>query len=499
MGIIDASMRIPGTTLHTSLSVGAIKDYLGVYTPARASDILLEPPADPVRTWRAPLLGCEIASHDFEDPVLPARELLMSRALNWALPLRDPDARWASPDEARASMAREFAGMIRPRVDWRAPLSDEALALFVRQGLAAHLLTRDEGGEGYRVDLLAMRRYPTRRGLQPYGARLRLSPALEPVAIDWEGSTRRPGGVDWEVAKLVFRASVAAIVTIRDHALYCHFKVANAACVATRGSLAPAHPVRLLLRPFLYRTAKINFDGYTMLVRRRAIFHRLFAFTWRGLRALYADALSSFTMRTLPESLARRGVAELEGYAYGEDAARVWSIVCDYARAQLARDYQSDARVDGDAALQRWWTRLRDTAGSALPLRGVAGLVELCARLIFNAVAVHEQVGGSIGDYLTHPGFAPPALQRGRAPEEMWASKNTLYQAYMLGALTNLRMPRVLEDLSGALPDEHARACMRGFQAALTAWARELERRNAGRPQPMRTFDPTSMEVSVSI
>lgn len=488
-------MLIEGCNLHTTIFTALIKRAYVTMVPRTIVDLQPRPPVEAVMTRVNRTLALEVASVDYEDKGISPLNRLAVGWLHRALPCSDPNARWASPADAAHMLETEFGRMLRPIVAWKDPTSDAALSRFVSQGLAAHML--EANGADYVVDLGFMEKYPVRRGFLRYGATLHLSPSLEPASIDWGGRTVKAGGAGWEEAKLVFRSSAATAATIRDHAVRCHMVAANSAVVATRRSLPRAHPIRRLLMPFQYRTPTINWDALLLLVGRRAIFHRLFAFEWRGLCQLYADAKNSYRMETLPAELARKGVADLEGYAYGGDGLEYWAELRRFVEAYVKVYFTHAACPDDD--LLRWWKDLRGVSLDVLPLRDRDDLIELCTYLIFMATAFHAQVGGGIADNLAHLGLGAPNLREGRSVEEMYPSRNTMVQAYMLGALTNFRMPQLLEDFSHLMLDGEGVAAVTELRARLGAFSDRIADRNRARAQPMTTFDPRYLEVSVSI
>jgi hypothetical protein len=272
---------------------------------------------------------------------------------------------------------------------------------------------------------------------------------------------------------------------------------ANGACVAARRSLPAKHPIRRLLMPFQYRTPTINWDALLTLVGTRAIFNRLFAFEWPALLEVYADCKNAHRMQTFPAELQRRGVADLPGFAYAADGLAYWSEVRSFVEAYVALYFAEGAFPDDD--LVRFSNDLGAVIPNAMHITDRNSLVDLCAQIIFNATAYHQQVGGAIGDNVAHLGLGAPALRAGNDVETMYPSKNTMYQAYMLGALTNLGMPKLLEDFSHVMLDDAARQLVAGFQTRLRALSEHVRGLNAKREQPMVTFDPSYLEVSVAI
>jgi Lipoxygenase len=476
--------------------VAMIKNAYQAFVPRTIVDLDPNPPGDAVRTTRDPNLGLDIASWDYEDKGIPPLERPFVEGVHLATPLTDPNARWASAEEAEIVLGKEFHGMLDPTVVWPDPTSDATLSLWVTQGLAAHML--EASRDGFVVDLSFMSKYKVREGFEPYGATLHLSSKLEPVAIDWQGDRVTPTSHKWETAKLVFRSSVATAATLRDHAVRCHMLEANGAVVAARRSLPATHPIRHLLMPFQYRTPTINWDATLTLIGEKAIFNRLFALEWPSLQELYGDCIRSHRMQPFPEELERKGVADVEGYAYAADGLAYWAEIQRFVDGYVSV-YYDRASACPDDDIVRFANDLRSLVPTAMPVTNRAELVELCSQIIFNATAFHQQVGGSIGDNVANIGLGAPAVRVGPSFEDRLPSRNTMYQAYMLGALTNLGMPRLLEDFSHVMLDEPGRQAVVDFQVRLRSLSEQIDAKNAKRTLPMVTFDPNFLEVSVAI
>jgi hypothetical protein len=442
---------------------------------------------------------------DYEEAGLGPWARSLVRLIHW-LPRNDPPDRWASIEEARTELRAIFGARLKTHVEWPDPTSDAALARLCTQGLAAHMLERGDDAGTWVVDLSFMERFRVRPGFVRYGALLVLERGadglLTPREISWARGRHRPGDPEWELAKLAFRVSVATTATVRDHAVKCHFLASNAAVLATRTKLPGPHQIRALLRPFQYRTPAINSGALVTLIPEDAIFHRLFAFEWEGLSGMYEHAKADYRMRALPDELAHRGTADLDARAYpwAEDALDLWAVAHRLATEYLeAIDFRADPLGDPDlAAFHAELRRALPTTAEVLPAGTRAELATLLTRMIFDATGYHEQVGGAIGDYLDHAGFVVPTMVDARAFDDAIPSRQTMLQGYMLGVLTNFRMPRITEDFSALVP-KPAGPVVRRWITALGRLGARIEARNEKRAQKLLTFHPDHLEISVSI
>lgn len=495
-------MRVNGANLHTYIFTRLVKAQFDDPEPKSLADLAKIWPPRGLDIEHVPALELDVGVDDLEEVGLTPLSRQLLRIVH-RLPRTDPADRYPSVEVAQRELHEIFADRLGLNEDqWRAPTSDASIVLLVTQGLAAHLLEKGDAPRTYVVDLSFMSDLPVRPGFVRYGAKLTLEldahDALVPRSITWARGTHEQGAVGWEEAKFAFRVSVAVAVTVCDHAVKCHFLASNSVVVATRTKLPGTHPVRSLMRPFQFRTPAINSGALVTLIPPRAIFHRLFAFEWEGLARLYTRAKADYRWETLPEDLARRGVSELPGYAYGEDARALWQVersLCGEYLDAIGLDPEGDAPIQ---AFQNELARVLPSSAGVPELRTRDQLADCLATAIFNATGFHEQAGGAIGDYLARPDFVVPTMVDGATLSAMLPSKNTMIQGYMVGVLTNLAMPSIKDDFSSLVPPETA-GVVRQWITRLHALAREIDERNARRSQAFYTFHPDRLEISVSI
>lgn len=492
-----------GVDLHTRVFTWLVKRQFDQFESPSLADLKEIWPPRGLRLVHVPALDLDVGADGFEEaglpPVLQQAVLAIHR-----LPRSDPRSRYASVEEAQRELREIFGARLREVIEWADPTGDRALVLLCTQGLAAHLLRRGAEPRTYEVDLSFLAELPVRPGFVRYGAKLVLERGaddrLSPRSIAWARGTCSPGEPEWESAKLAFRVSVATATTICDHAVKCHFLASNAMVVATRTKLSGSHPVRAFLRAFQYRTPAINAGALVTLIPERAIFHRLFALEWDGLCRLYARAKAEYRWESPIDDLARRGVADLPFYGYAEDASALYSrerrLAIEYLDAiGMRADPSGDPEL---AAFHRELRRVLPASAGVPEIDTRDRLADLLAIAIYAGTAYHEQVGGAIGDYLARPDFVVPTMVDGGSFEDQWPSRQTMVQAYMLGVLTNLTMPRIVDDFSPLVPHE-AGPTVRRWLDSLVVLRREIEARNATRPQPLYTFHPDYLEISVSI
>jgi len=159
------------------------------------------------------------------------------------------------------------------------------------------------------------------------------------------------------------------------------------------------------------------------------------------------------------------------------------------------------AKPSDDPALvvfHRELVRVLPKTAGVPPIDTREQLADLLSVAMWTGTGWHEQAGGAIADYLSRPDFVVPAMRDAEAFEDMLPSKQTMVQGVMLGILTNFNMPEIDSNLCAFVPKEAHPAVMRWLDQ-LTVLKRTIDERNRSREQPMHTFDPANVEISVSI
>ncbi|XP_041334293.1 polyunsaturated fatty acid lipoxygenase ALOX8-like, partial [Pyrgilauda ruficollis] len=75
-----------------------------------------------------------------------------------------------------------------------------------------------------------------------------------------------------------------------------------------------------------------------------------------GTLALVARGMAALTFRELcvPDDVAERGVGDIPGYHYRDDALDIWGAIHSYVEGIVALFYAEDAEVAEDEELQEW-------------------------------------------------------------------------------------------------------------------------------------------------
>ena len=395
----------------------------------------------------------------------------------------------------------------KPNVVMENPSSDEALTRQGFYGLASHLVKDCEPGEGvladavFSVDLTGMAKYEVRRGFANYGAGLYFNADREPIAIKTiEGKTVCPGdGVQWEVAKFAWRASLVAYVTAVDHLFNVHFFTAAQMLRAVEVAFEADHPIKRFLQPFLMRTALINNQAGPALLAPHSILHHISSLTLDGLTALVTDTYKKGPeWIPLEQQIENKGPntaklvedGDLPFYTDGLEVYRAYQEMFGKVVSE------KDCTVQNDPQIVKFKDLLNEyTEFECLPKDCTRDdLVNLLSTYAFTVTCQHEQVG-SISDSIETPWHGGIRI----VPDAVKADKQTFIGGAILLALTSVQTPPLQSGFADFWKDDEERAIWQGFQDSLSEIVNRVAERNAMRPFQYRNCDPTVLQCAVSV
>ena len=92
-------------------------------------------------------------------------------------------------------------------------------------------------------------------------------------------------------------------ITVGPHLVDLHLIISNVAHIASRTNLGADHPIRRVLKIFLYNTGHINRQAYFTLTQENMILHRMTGLTYDSLIAGLKISTEKFIYLTYPEYL----------------------------------------------------------------------------------------------------------------------------------------------------------------------------------------------------
>ncbi|HCE9578835.1 TPA: AraC family transcriptional regulator [Pseudomonas aeruginosa] len=223
----------------------------------------------------------------------------------------------------------------------------------------------------------------------------------------------------WQMAKTVVQVAEENYHEMFVHLAQTHL-VSEAFCLATQRTLAPSHPLHVLLAPHFEGTLFINEGAARILLPSAGFIDVMFAAPIQDTQATAGGNRLGFDFYRgmLPESLKARNVddpAALPDYPYRDDGLLVWNAIRQWAADYVAVYYASDGDVTGDVELAAW---VGEVIGSGKvagfrPITGRSQLVEVLTMVIFTASAQHAAVNFPQPSMMT---YAPAICAMSAAP-----------------------------------------------------------------------------------
>jgi hypothetical protein len=515
------SERVAALDLHTRITLWMVKRGIRTWKAAvPGAEHILAPsswgePSERELPFRVNGRPHRIPTEDEDWPGsdLQRRTILALLRSGLVFPVRDADERWVVPEEARDTFQEILplgTYVARPYHHWDEMRSDAAMSRLAFAGLGAWRLRPhvpapgDPEGASWEIDLSWLEAYEVRAGFERYGARALFGPDHRPLAIRRGGAWSRPGEPGWAHAKWAWRCSLLVGGTIADHLVGTHWVIANLFTTASRTRLPPTHWLRLLLKPFTWRTVTINAGATETLCPERGLLHRASALTYPSLVTAFEDAARAVRYRPVPVMAVEAGASGLgDACPWWTDAVALHEVLHAFVDDFVGQYAADDHAVRGDADLAAFWQALQGgRIGLPVELSRQA-LVDVLAWFAWTVTGLHEAVGNVI-EVILDPTFAATKIRPGREEGDVQSS----LQAMIVVALTGLEMPQLTqlgeaERVFGA--DRRGRGAFARLQQALAALSARMDAANARRaadpvrPWPFRAFDPRNLETSVSI
>ena len=324
------------------------------------------------------------------------------------LPIQDMNNQWKNEEHAIKGIYDYYGNVIKSdRVNYYNEMSKrmselsqaDFLKLLITEGMAAHLATFDENKSEWIVDLMYMNQYKVRDGLLPYGATLHMTENFEIKFIRLPFCVVNDGKKDkiydtitaypqdhkyWQMAYNVFTSSLIAHVTIKNHAVECHFIMAG-------GMLSAHHDNQYkigaylsnLIKPFIFRTGDINSSALGILVNPGGIVSRLFSFTQDSLNKYMHDCFTSYKFCHPLEKYNHR-------LAFYRDASKLMNIIEKFTKNMLI-DIFPLGPFNVTSFIEDINNRIPGIANENIS--DTDNLVRIISSHIYNVSVWHEQIG----------------------------------------------------------------------------------------------------------
>jgi hypothetical protein len=494
---------------------------LGVktYKPTTSDQIPMPSMAAGVDRLTVPLhyLGPDgkVLKKDEDAATRPAILKAIIRLNNRLNPIVDTDTAWASVESGKQGIQSIFGKYLpEKRVDWKGhdPAGDEALRWWVFSGFGALELRRLEEQTarteqvGGRIPWFVssyefLKDLPVRPGLASYGGAVYLDQQGNILKMRLRGKDVFPHeGQTWEAAKFAYRSTSLMWATMYHHLFYSHYSISNSGVLATMQNLSPDHPLRLLLKPFLFRTAAINNGAADSLLPKGSSFNRATGFTWESTEAGYSLMLKMVTFKPLPELLRERGIdpVSLAGlpddiFPFGRDGELFWNTLNKFTTDMLHHAPVFSNLVKSDP-VKAWWEHMNkslDFSGGDL---SVETLSTFLTQFFYTVSGFHSWVG-HVTPYVDDPSIAAGKL----FPDATRTNQQNSVELGVIASITGLPTPSILGDFSHLMPDDYSKQSLKRLHENLLGMGREIQNRNTTRQIPLQAFLPEELNLSVAI
>lgn len=433
-------------------------------------------------------------------------QMMVAKFLRSYCPMVDDISyRWL-PEEDKEAYIRQILGSIWPRtiVYWNDRVSDDALERLAFLGIGqAHLAKLPESkwpDAYYGIELDFMQTLDVRPRLAKYGASAYFSKEGKVVRLVRGGQEYLPGCPQWEYVKMCFRGSLITCVTAVDHLLGIHAIVSNFLTTTSREQLSPNHPLRRLIKPFTFRSAYINYSAGMNLFSPGGFLHRAFALSEEGMAQTWKFGWATLSYEPFPDMVRRMQIDTMK-IPLEEDGVELWAIFHEFVSNYVYLYYPEEQALCADAEVRAFMDETR----RLMPPRAQMGnlnratLVEFLTYSFFMVSAGHNFLG-TVAEYVADPDFCPTVWLE-EQPECEQPSGLPVYavRAGLIMTATGFPQPRLLDDFSGVMLDDKAKAVCREFREALTKQAAVVDKRNLSRRQPFQALNPRFIELAVSI
>ena len=396
-----------------------------------------------------------------------------------------------------------------PEDGWSNPTSDETFVRLRLQGQNPFDLRKD--GDGFVLDFGDLF-----EGVLPrIVARFSLVDGeLAPTSIELGRHAHHPGDPTWERAKRVVNAADIRVVPFLRHLLEVHFIVGQAFALGAY-NLPTWHPLRPLMHFFSYGTLQVNDFAYQAFFTESSYFIASGFIDGATSEGLFRNRIDDFDFSAWNPmiDIASRGLDQIEGHPYVEDAKLVWPELVGVIDRYLDALGLGEDEIRNDNYLDIWYR----TIGTLIPNFDARSepltrerLVELLSSFLYNNV-VHE-VCGDLSPILrsddpddkaiTNLGRLSEAVGDGRLDRPIPAP--TMNDVFLMDQASDASRFNVGGNNLLTLTPERwvdeprLSAAVRDLQRVLTDLDHQLTARNDARAVSFGRFQPRNWEASIS-
>jgi hypothetical protein len=251
---------------------------------------------------------------------------------------------------------------------------------------------------------------------------------------------------DWFLAKAVFNSLDRDVMFIYHFVLH---TAMNNIAIAAQKTLASEHPLFMPIQHATKDDFGIVLSGVAGLLDTNSAFNAYLSLSGSSVEALsfpFFMELFDWRLTNLRENLKARGVSDVPGFLYRDDAGAIHDALLTYTKKYLADSYRKPGSVQGDPELQAFLGALTNSSNSiaflknfptSSEVRNLKDISELLAQILWIGGVFHHSLNsytlleyGLV--YPSHPGkiLAPLPASVGTLTDD------TMLQLYISGAMS---------------------------------------------------------------
>lgn len=374
------------------------------------------------------------------------------------------------------------------------PGSDTNLQLLLKQGPASMLIMQIDDGL-YKVDLSEMSSYEVRPGFIPYGGCVYFNSNFDLISIKYMDNVYTPDSTYWPQIKYIFRSSLMTYNTIKYHAGYFHLLYGSHLPFALN-VLPQDHYLKKLMLPFTYKNSQASELARIVLYGNRRYFHRMFAFTDKGLDDFNKYIFDNLNMFNIVEQQLILDLDIIKNSPYFEDGDNLWTVI-----ESFIDKYLNDHYVKDDKHIDTMVNTLMENSKGKFDIKNdIESISIFLTQYIFISSCVHEIIGNHMMKYAYDPRFMSAKLRWSNDVEDMYPDEQTYNQTMLLTVGTSLmKMPGLSDDFSHIFDNEADKILAVDFNNALKELSETINERNKTREYPFYGSHPNFLEISMSV
>lgn len=325
-------------------------------------------------------------------------------------------------------------------------------------------------------------------------------------------------GTSWRMARATVTIADGNFQGVISHFAWCH-EVMESVILSTHRTLAPWHPIGVLLAPHFANTMITNDIAMTSLIGPDGNMERLQSGKLTDSLDLALGAIADFRLaKSAPhEDFAARGVDDVEAlpdYPFRDDGLLSWPHIRTWARDYLRLYYTSDADVRADHEVADWVREMGSDEGGRLqglqPPKTFDALAELLSRILFRCTVYHAAFNYTSYDFFAYApnmqaagfGAGPTGTDSDSelALQAMWPPYQAAYEGmHLFYTIFRVQLNRLGHYPDGHFEDERVAPLEQKLRAALDEVEKTIAARDAGRIVPYPYLMPSRVSNSIHV